>query len=285
MVSLRTSMAGLRRSPAFVPAAVLAVGIGLTVLAIGGRIWHALEDRHLPASAELIQFATSVQRGAPFDLGEANRAVYEGTTHSDNRRVTITESWLQWSLGKLYAPLSRTQNAYRLMAGALADCSERSQILRALVEASGHRCRFVGLDGHVVLEVETSGRWQVADPDYGVVYPVGIEALQQPAAVPLIRDTLASAGHQGPKVELYLDIVQSAENNVVLPIGSPLSPRLAVVEEWCDRLALPLPLSMIALGLVLRRRTRRWRATTAEYGRAVAIIPIACETGRRQPAA
>ena len=273
MVSLRTNLS-LDKSAAVTGGLILVLGVFLAGLAVF--------DLALPKPSLVLN--------APINLEQANAIVHQATIHSDKRRIAITENWLQWALGKLYPPLARTQNADRLLAVSLTECSERSQILKVLAESAGHRCRFVGLNGHVVLEVETDRGWQVADPDYAVVYPVGIESLQAPASTALIRDTLAAAGHAEPQIEQYLGIVQSAEDNTVLPIGGPLSPRLAAVEAWCERLALPLPLGMVVIGasllLGVKRRTRVPVAVDRqEYRTWPGLTPVACETSPRQPAA
>ncbi len=260
MVSLRTKIWRLRQLAALATGATILLGVGLTMLAASARMFHAPSPAHSASS--------SLNLGdGSFDLVRANRAVYLATKHSDDRRIALTENWLQWSLGQLYRPLLRTQNAERLLAGSLANCSERSQILKSLAEKAGHQCRFVGLTGHVVLEVETAAGWQVADPDYGIVYPFGIEKLERAGAANLIRSTLSRSSYPPATIELYVSIVQSADDNVIMPIGSPLSPRLAVVETWCELLALPLPLGMIFCGVLLLYVTDRQRWAGFTRGR------------------
>ncbi len=259
MVSLRTSLPALRYGMALAGHVLVMLGASLFALHIAGLFLHGGNGQQTLS-------------GESFDLAQANRRIYLSTAHSDDRRIAVTENWLQWTLGQLYAPLARTQNTERLMAGRLANCSERSQILKTIAERAGHECRFIGLSGHVVLEVRTAQGWRVADPDYGVVFPRGIGDLQHPADSPLICRTLASAGHPAPHIERYLAIVQSADDNVVLPVGSPLSPRLHVVESACDWLAPLLPLGLLALGAVLLSATRA-------SGVQRRLTPIACETG------
>ncbi|HUE70085.1 MAG TPA: hypothetical protein VMP01_04280 [Pirellulaceae bacterium] len=279
MVSLRTNRWRLRQSAAAAAGVLILLGFGLTAAVVIGYVKHGASLADSAADPALKSYVASLRDGAPFDLEQANRTIYLTTTHSDDRRISVTENWLQWSLGKLYPPLARTQNAERLMAGSLTDCSERSQILKSIAESAGLRCRFVGLAGHVVLEVETGSGWRVADPDYGVVYPIGIESLQEPSAEPLIRDALVAAGHQEPQVAMYLEIVQSAEDNVVMPVGSPLSPRLAMAERWCERLALPLPLGLLLTGLVLARAVSFVRLRRGIWQWVGAVNQAACESG------
>ena len=227
------------------------IGFCLLVLSVAGKNWQTTSPNPGPAHKSLRHYTNGVRDGAAFDLREATEHIYRGTTHSTDRRIAITENWLQWTLGQLYSPLSRTQNADRLLAGQLTDCSERALILKTLAEHSGHPCRFVGLCGHVVLEVRIGDRWQVADPDYGVVYPVEITALERDGGTALLEETLRAAGHEPAVIERYRQIVQSTDDNVVLPVASPLSPRLDAIERGCDWLAVILPLALLFVGGLL----------------------------------
>ena len=231
------------------------IGAFLLVVHVSGVVLD-YSNRSAPHQEGPIQeYISNMQRGAPFDLTEATGRIYQGTTHSVERRIAFSENWLHWTLGLLYAPLTRTQDTKHLLRVGLTDCSERSQILKTLAERAGHDCRFVGLGGHVVVEVKTSAGWQVADPDYGVAYPVGIAALQDETSTPLVVQSLSAAGYPPPTIERYLAIVQSADDNVVLPLGSPLSPRLHRVEQACSWLAIVIPLGCLLAGIAMLRAT------------------------------
>jgi hypothetical protein len=52
----------------------------------------------------------------------------------------------------------------------------------------------------------------------------------------------------------YLDILASADDNVTLPVGAALSPRLMVIERVLRPLAYLFPALCLSLGLTLRRR-------------------------------
>jgi len=231
-----------------------------------------------PEPGSLDAYVASLRSGLTFDLADATHRIYEGTTHSDGRRIAITENWLQWTLGHLYAPLARTQNTELLLAGGLVNCSERSQILKSLAEEAGLTCRFVGLSGHVVLEVETPTGWRVADPDYGVVYPMGIAEWQHESSAPLIDQVLSAAGYPEPTIEHYLQIVHSASDNVVLPLGSALSPRLDRVERACRWLATAIPLGCLLLGIAAMRAGSTGRKVERA---AVAIAPAPLASSSR----
>jgi hypothetical protein len=208
------------------------------------------------ARAALQASLKSLHSGADFNLAAATHLVHNATTHSDERRVSLTENWVQWVGSKFYPPLGRTQSTRRLIAGRFANCSERAQILKTLAEAAGMPSRFIGLNGHVLLEVQQHGQWHVADPGYDLIFSESIEQLQQPSAAPGIRQRLSDAGHPPEVIENYVAIMQSAQDNVVLPIGAALSPRLYRAELACAWLAWLLPLGSVLAGLRLSSSSR-----------------------------
>jgi hypothetical protein len=253
MVSWRNNLSAWRRGIPLAGSVLSLVGAGLIALQLASlTVDYSARNDHVETGS-IQRYVTNLRKGAPFDLAEATHRIYQETTHSDARRIAITENWLQWMLGHFYAPLSRTQDTERLLSGGLTNCSERSQILKSLAEEAGLACRFVGLSGHVVLEVQTPSGWCVADPDYGVVYPVGITQLQEKTTAPLIERSLIAAGYPLPTIERYCRILHSAEDNVVLPVGSALSPRLDRVERACRWLATAIPLGSLLLGVIVMR--------------------------------
>jgi hypothetical protein len=160
------------------------------------------------------------------------------------------ENWLQAALGLIYRPIKTTQDTDRLLAGGIANCSERSQILKTIAESADYPCRFVGLQGHVVLEVLDGDRWRMADPDYGVVFDRGVESLASPEHQPDVVAALASRGYPSQTIVSYLELLQSTNDNQFLPIGSPLSPRLYKLEQACNWLIYILPTTAILVGLL-----------------------------------
>lgn len=189
----------------------------------------------------------------PVGCAEATKFVNQNTRHSIERRIRWNENWIQWALSRVYSPLERTQDTDLLIRGGLADCAERSQILKSIMEKSGSKCRFVGLDGHVVLEVTSKGVTQVADPDYGLVYPMGIDELVQPENRDMVRKKLECRGYDGEVIETYLSILYSVENNRASEVGAPISPRLARIEQLCSVMVWGLPMCLMAAGLFLSK--------------------------------
>jgi hypothetical protein len=188
------------------------------------------------------------------DVAQATRLVHDATRHVAQREVRFSENWLQYVLGYAYPPLRQTQDVDLLIQGGVGNCSDRCQILKSVAEAAGMKCRFVGLNGHVVLEVLTDGGWTTCDPDYNVVYPLPTDELARPSRELLLRAPLTT-GYPRDVIDRYVAIFQSQHDNVRLPIGSPLSPRLYVAELVLSWLCWVVPAACMALGswrLVMR---------------------------------
>jgi hypothetical protein len=146
----------------------------------------------------------------------------------------------------------QTQDSNLLIEGRLGNCSDRCQILKTVAELSGKRCRFVGLSGHVVLEVEIDNAWYVADPDYNVTFDKPVESLARPEQERQLRSRLEKR-YRKSVVDEYVRILQTVDDNIHLPIGSALSPRLYVAEKACKVASWLLPSVFIIASIPLIR--------------------------------
>lgn len=166
-------------------------------------------------------------------LIKTNDFVHHNTTHDVTRQIHPSENWIQWIAGQFYSPLLRTQNPKLLAAVGRGDCSERAAILQWLLHRNGISSRFVGLGGHVVLEAKADGKLWTLDPDYGLVFPIGVQPLSESASTPL-QICLIQAGVDPQRTRNYEAILTSTQDNVYLPWNTPISPRLRAFEELCD---------------------------------------------------
>lgn len=229
------------------------VGSFLFTLTLCG---YLLKNSTICGTPELRTYLARLEAGQPFDLEEATLAVYRGTSHTTPRFIQVHENWVQWLGGKIYAPLRRTQNTALLINGQIAECSERAQILKAIAEKYGYLCRFVGLGGHVVLEVAMDHDWHVADPEFGLTFPVSVTNLADQNQEPSIIEALRSRSIHEKQISNYLRILQSEEDNNRLRIGEAISPRLELIEEisgWLTWL-IPLACFISALGYFISAR-------------------------------
>ncbi|NMC87865.1 MAG: hypothetical protein GYA69_05495 [Candidatus Moranbacteria bacterium] len=62
-------------------------------------------------------------------------------------------------------------------------CSQHAIALVDFLMSNGIEAHTVGLDGHVVATADVNGEWWILDPDYGVVIPHNIEAIQRDPAI------------------------------------------------------------------------------------------------------
>lgn len=200
-----------------------------------------------PSRSRLEDYRREVAATREFDSVHATSLVHDTTRHIEHREIVFAENWLQYALSFAYRPFRQTQNPYLLIKGGAGNCSDRCQILKSLAESAGFPCRFVGLNGHVLLEIRSGGQWTACDPDYGVVYPISLEELVRDESESLLRQTL-SPQYPSDVVDRYVQIVQSTEDNVVLPVGSPLSPRLFWIERILGWLSWVIPAACISFG-------------------------------------
>lgn len=189
-----------------------------------------------------------------FDLEEVNNTIFESIIHSDRRRIQLYENWLLWFGGKIYAPLGQTQLPHRIVSGEGGLCSEVSAVMNSIAETNGYQARFIGLNGHVVSEVLTDNGWRVADPDYGVTYPVSIEILESEEGSDLMRKRLHSRGYKDETIKGYIKLFQSLEDNTLTEVGAAMSPRLYAIETASEILKWVIPIIAIILGIIIGKK-------------------------------
>lgn len=238
-----------RRPPGWIGRWVL-VGISLATSAGAIAPWCFQSSAGLARRASIRSFAEDFESAEYYPIYRACRLVHASTQHSVDRRIGVGENWIQWSLGQLYPPLLRTQDAERILEQGIGDCAERVAVLQSLVRRSRLETRIVGLGGHVVLEVHANGTWYTADPDYGVVYRGTVDELatssREKLAKPLIR-----TGAPLATIHRYVSLLKSVEDNIAMPLNCPISPRLHWVEKISSFIlnALPCTLWMLC-GLI-----------------------------------
>lgn len=102
-------------------------------------------------------------------------------------RVSARENFLLWAAA-LVRPDVFGRHEYfdpeRAVARGFGLCSQFSVALHALLRREGIPARYVGLKGHVVVEVvPAAGRPRIADPDFGVVVPHPLAEIERRPAI------------------------------------------------------------------------------------------------------
>lgn len=224
------------------------MAVGSTVAVVGAPFFRP--DK---ADARLEHFkavAASFADQENFQVARANRFVHAITTHSVDRRILLRENWVQWFLGQFYRPLLRSQDPLRIVEGGAGDCSERVAVLQWIARQAKCPTRIVGLGGHVVLEVFAKGKWVAADPDYGVTFSTDVQTLTHGGSK-YVASQLQRVGVDEATIENYLGILQSSGDNISMGVNEPLSPRLKVVEDWCEIARVSLPWFFLGLLLIV----------------------------------
>ena len=189
-----------------------------------------------------------------FDLVAVNDIISASLVHSDKRTIQLYENWLLWLGGKFYEPLSRTQDAERIIAGRGGLCADVSEVMNRIAERNGLEARLIGLNGHVVSEIKTENGWRVADPDYGVTYAVGLGYLEGENGPQTMESALRGMGYDDKTIESYIKTFQSSEDNVVFDVGVALSPRLYRAEMIAEWLKWIIPILLILAGISYTRK-------------------------------
>lgn len=184
-----------------------------------------------------------------FDIITVNKEIFRSIAHSDKRKIQLYENWVLWLAGKFYEPLADTQMPERIVSGEGALCSEASAVFNSIAKLNGVKARFIGLDGHVVSEVQTDKGWRVVDPDYGVIYPVSFQDLKKKQGASIIRNELKKSNYDEEVINWHIQTYQSSQQAFISPVDIAISPRLYVVELASGWLKWIIPLMLLIYGL------------------------------------
>lgn len=178
---------------------------------------------------------------SPYSVSRGCHLVHSMTEHGIDRRISWGENWVQALLGHFYPAMLRTQNPERIVAGRIGDCSERVAVLQMVYRQARLPTRIVGLGGHVVLEVKANGKWYTADPDYDLIFGADVRTLESGSGK-WLQAMMQRRGYDRQRIDRYMEILRTPEDNIQMAINQPLSPRLKVVEDVCGVLLFSIPL-------------------------------------------
>lgn len=118
-------------------------------------------------------------------------------------RVPIWENYLLWFYSfvapKLYYKYEYF-NYRKALERGVGFCSQQAMIETFILNTMGIPAKMVNLnDEHVVLQARVGGKWLLADPDFGVVIPYDIAALQKSPET--ARSYYAARGHTQERLD------------------------------------------------------------------------------------
>jgi hypothetical protein len=229
-----------------VTTAVIAIGVGLFAFQVVGIFLEPKSNTFpgtvagyhyatLPLS-ELESFMAEASNSSDEEwLTNAHRVVSDALAHGDAVRLHPAHSWTLWLAAAFSGDqLMATQDPQTIASAGSAICSQSARVLQSIASKAGLSTRFISFDGHVVLEVETEGRWLVADTDFGILYPFALEGLVDRRNTTLVRSLLSERGIESSAINGYLEIIHSG-SEVRHPVGEPHEPipeRYEKVSIW-----------------------------------------------------
>ncbi len=193
--------------------------------------------------------------------------------------IPLWENWILHFLGQLDPEV----RSYSFASGArevnrgVGLCGDVSSALVWYLRKHGVRANVVGLTGHVVVTAEVApGRWEIFDPDNGIVIPYDLATLENNASLvrQYYRPPVAELGLDPDTgmgkalVDLYVDFYTSAENNYITEFD-PHSSQL-VGEKRMYRLKWIIPFLLIGAGVVVAIGARMMRRYLSRDGHVLA---------------
>ena len=239
-----------RLFPRFSPATLLAfssfaVGSVLLALTAVGR-FVSLEPKNIDSFHDQFGRAPGMSRSQVLDViaGEShdikryvtdlNQAIHLGVLHCGpgedacrrHLRIPLINNFVLWGLAFVWPEKFAAYELFdhrRALDRRLGNCSQKVIILTGILQEKGTRAHVFSLgsypsprgrpDGHVVAAVQVGNdEWWVADPDYGVVLPLGQTAIESDPAAAAARYALAGYGEA--KVRSLAFLLEKDQNKV-----------------------------------------------------------------------
>jgi hypothetical protein len=178
---------------------------------------------------------------------DVTHAINDGIAHYWNDegidtyhlRVPPTENYLLFAASYLLPRRFAKYEFYdadRAIERGVGLCSQHSIIEQEILRRRGFNSRIVGLNGHVLLEADVAeagqpSEWWLLDPDYGVVLPHSLHAVEQQPG--LAASGYLEAGHDKQEVAHVTNLFASPDNVTVERVsGRVLQEQISYVLIW-----------------------------------------------------
>lgn len=167
-------------------------------------------------------------------------------------RVSFLDNWVLRAAGTFYAPLLDTQNPDLLWRRGAGKCDQASLMYVAKAAQLGVGGRILGLDGHVLAEVDLGSERHVVDVDMGQYWPLDFESLRQLGETEISRSYRA-LGIPRDQADHTARIITSSGSPKY--VRYPTAPRRYGVEKASEWVAWMLPLALMIAGALGARAT------------------------------
>lgn len=184
-------------------------------------------------------------------IQKINEAIYLSTAHGEAAMLRFEHSWVLWGLSKWKGdPLRYSQNPSKILQADAAICSQKARLIVSIAENKNVKARLISLDGHVVAELFVGGKWFVADPDWGLVFPFDAIDLVNVKNEPLIENSLEERGYSDVEINVYKNVIRKGYvHRHQIYEAHESKPEL--IERWSVVLSWLLPLISLFTGLGL----------------------------------
>jgi hypothetical protein len=274
-------------------AGMFCLGLGLLALNVSG-LQSSLrnpdifqENCYFPNDIRLSESELRATLDAPIrdrrtDVADITRAINAGIAHYWNDegidkyrlRVPLNENFLlfaaSWVLPRRFAKYE-FYDADRAIERGVGLCSQHAIIEQEMLGRRGIEARIIGLNGHVLLEANVAEpgqpqEWWLLDPDYGVVLPHSLQAVEQQPR--LASSLYREAGHDEKEVAHVTSLFASRDNVTVgKATGRLLLERISYALIWFIPAALILIATRNWIAAALSRLRSRQRVLAAEPAR------------------
>lgn len=187
------------------------------------------------------------------------------SNHNNTNRVfqvSLLDNYILFLWGFLYPEYTTYEycDVRKALTRGIGLCSQQSTVLGQMLIKSDIEVKGIQLEGHIVLSAKAdpiNNIWWILDPDYGVIVPHGLDAIEQQPEI--VRSYYEERGYDRTTVDTLVNIYQ-AEGNGSTPIpkdfyvSSCLKERTIYLWKWLIPFGLLLPWM---LGFLFRKLKER----------------------------
>lgn len=197
-------------------------------------------------------------------LNDANRIVNNSLVHVDwfrvdpevyRQLVPIWENYFLYAIGK-YSGLPQFEryhyaNYERNIKRGIGMCGDSATVLSSVLDKYQYSNRIISFDGHVIVEyLDSSGRSELYDPDFGVSLGIGLNELT--SKLDDVSSAYMRSGYSVKEVDKLIKIYQTKyvifENTYHFMTKRYIFEEVSYVAKW------GLPVFLVLLPLIFLKK-------------------------------